>query len=398
MWKRLLVPVTVVAAMLTATIPASARGKSGITPYDWVVQYGTSFNDETRAVAVDPTGDVIVAGITLDGAPGRVSSSRDGFVRKYRPSTTGALLLWHQRFGTLADDVVFDVAVDQNRNVYVVGQTMGALGAQLAGYSDAFVRSYDPAGVVRWTRQFTSEEAVEEGARGVAVGPSRLVRVVGALGSDAFLRTFSGDDGSVVGEDRFPYGPDARAFRVAASGTATAEQVFVAGGAAAGTFVRRYDNGRAPVTTFLGLGSDVLSPYALDVAAGRDSVYLASFIDRPGGQRDAYVVRLDPVGLTEVWADATRTAGDDAALGVAIDTDGRARVVGSMGGDAFVRTYGPASATPLSVARFGTASGDEAAGAAVHGAALYVAGTTWGKFGGTTGKTGQDGFLARFGI
>jgi hypothetical protein len=69
-----------------------------------------------------------------------------------------------------------------------------------------------------------------------------------------------------------------------------------------------------------------------------------------------------------------------------------------MGGDAFVRTYGPASPAPLSVWRFGTASGDEAAGAAVHGGALSVAGTTWGKFGATTGKTGQDGFLARFGI
>lgn len=394
MWKRLLVPVTVVAAMLSVAVPASARGRSG-SPYDWVVQYGTSFKDETRAVAADPAGDVVVAGVTFDGAPGRVPTSRDGFVRKYRPSATGAALLWYQRFGTLADEEVFDVAVDQNGFVYVVGQTMGSLGASLGGHMDPFVRSYDANGGLRWTRQFTSQEASEEGARGVAVGPSGLIHVVGALGSDAFLRAFT-VAGSVVGEDRFRLGPDARALAVATAGTAGAERVFVAGAAAAGTFVRRYDSGRATATMFLQLGSGILWQDALALAAGPDSVYVAGAVGRPDQTRDGYVVRLDS-SLNQMWAALAGVGGDDAALGVAVDAAGRARVVGSAGGDAFVRTYGPASATPLAVLRFGTSSGDEATGAAVHGSALYVAGTTWGKFGGSTGKTGQDGFLARFG-
>ena len=236
---------------------------------------------------------------------------------------------------------------------------------------------------------------MEEWAHGVAVGPSGLVHVVGALGDDAFLRSFTAT-GSVAGADRFRIGPDARAWRVAAAGSAGAESVFVLGAAAAGTFVRRYDNGSAVATTFLQLGSDFVWQDALGLAAGGDSVYVAGALGRPDGQRDAYVVRLDP-SLAQLWADVPRATGDDTALGVAVDGAGRARVVGSVGGDGFVRTYGPASSTPLAAWRFGSAAGDEATDAVVSGSALFVAGTTWGKFGGTTGKTGQDGFLARFG-
>jgi len=95
-----------------------------------------------------------VAGQTAQAPPNRayVLGFSIGFLRKFSDDGTE---LWSRQFGTPGAVLATGVTVDSAGNSYVVGQTEEALPGQTSfGRSDAFIRSYDPNGNQRWTRQF----------------------------------------------------------------------------------------------------------------------------------------------------------------------------------------------------------------------------------------------------
>src|SRR5207247_2598694 len=138
-------------------------------------------------------------GIYLTGSTSGVfpgSQSSGGlFVRKYDSAGND---VWTRQFGSFGSDQATGIAADAS-GVYVSGFTAFALAGQTnAGGQDAFVRSYDAAGNVRWTRQFGT--AATDQATGIAIGPSGLY-VSGfttgtfagqssAGGQDAFVRKY----------------------------------------------------------------------------------------------------------------------------------------------------------------------------------------------------------------
>ena len=62
---------------------------------------------------------------------------------------------WAKQFGTSYPDDANGLTIDPAGNLFVVGQTSGALSGQTnAGMIDAFLRRYTPAGDLVWTRQF----------------------------------------------------------------------------------------------------------------------------------------------------------------------------------------------------------------------------------------------------
>src|SRR5688572_6704340 len=72
---------------------------------------------------------------------------------------SAASVIWTAQFGTREADEADAVAVDPAGNLYVAGQTFGALpGHTSEGMIDAFLRRYDAHGVEIWTRQFGSSE------------------------------------------------------------------------------------------------------------------------------------------------------------------------------------------------------------------------------------------------
>jgi hypothetical protein len=164
----------------------------------WTRQFGSSDFDDASGVAVDTGGNVLVAGTTDGTLPGQTSAGGfDAFVRKYDAAGT---LLWTRQFGSSSFDDAFGVAVDTGGNVLVAGYTNGALPVQTsAGGFDAFVRKYDSAGTLLWTRQFGS--SMYDAATGVAVDPGGNVLVAGYIGGvlpgqtsagsrDAFVRKY----------------------------------------------------------------------------------------------------------------------------------------------------------------------------------------------------------------
>jgi len=131
---------------LWASSPDAATGKN---PY---------------AIAVDPGGDVVVAGTRWLGV-----NQNELFTAKYSPA---GLLLWEQGLQVGLMDRAFGVATDQAGNAYVTGdsatvyQTSGAS----TGYTYAFLTAkYDPAGGLLWSRTEPRPEQSLGGALAVAV-------------------------------------------------------------------------------------------------------------------------------------------------------------------------------------------------------------------------------------
>jgi hypothetical protein len=87
---------------------------------------------------LDASGNVYVAGETFGALPGQKSAGLyDAYVRKY--DSAGAEH-WTRQLGAGSNDYGFSVSVDGSGSVYLAGYTDGALpGQSFAGYYDAFI-------------------------------------------------------------------------------------------------------------------------------------------------------------------------------------------------------------------------------------------------------------------
>ena len=183
------------------------RGDAYLRKYDsdgnelWTRQFGSQLLDEANNVAVDAAGNSYVSGIAWGPLRGQDHlGGRDGFVKAYDSNGNE---LWTHQIGTPGWDVATGVAVDDSGNVYVVGDTHETLPGQTnAGRFDAYLRKYDSAGSEVWTRQFGSQHF--DLAWDVSVDADGNLYVVGwtrgtlpgqtHLGDyDAFVRMYDAD-------------------------------------------------------------------------------------------------------------------------------------------------------------------------------------------------------------
>jgi hypothetical protein len=131
----------------------------------WTNQFGTSGQDEARAIATNRTStEVYVTGITYGSFPGHTNAGiNDVFVRMYAQHHE----TWTRQFGTGGRDETNGIAWDLS-GVYIAGNTTDTLPNQSSmGGSDAFVRKYDVTGNEVWTKQFGTASA--EYAQAIAV-------------------------------------------------------------------------------------------------------------------------------------------------------------------------------------------------------------------------------------
>src|SRR5436190_13593029 len=148
-------------SFVVSSVPADAQ------TIEWVRQFGTSRRDEGLAVAKGPSG-VYVTGHTVGVFAGESSAGLndiDAFLTRYDELGNAS---WTRQFGsaTVAQDYGTGVVTDQT-GIYIVGWTDGALqGETSSGSTDAFIRKYDSAGNVVWTRQFGTIN--QDAALGVA--------------------------------------------------------------------------------------------------------------------------------------------------------------------------------------------------------------------------------------
>jgi hypothetical protein len=282
----------------------------------WTRQFGTSDEDYFAAVAVDWGGNVIVVGWTFGDMAGAGLGNGDAVVRKYAPNGS---VLWTRQFGSSGNDQAFGVAIDSIDNVFVVGHTWGAMSGANKGQKDAFVRKFNSAGVVEWTRQFGT--VFSDAATGVAVDGTGAAIVVGYTGGvlygtnyggdDAFFRRYTGG-GALVRTRQFGTAGSDQANGVSVG---PANSFFIVGttdGNLAGAlgaedaWLRKYSS--ADVQAFTRQFGTPQSDGGQTVAAGATGqIYVGGWTSGAmasinQGFTDAYVRRLDSSGYPE-WTD-----------------------------------------------------------------------------------------------
>jgi hypothetical protein len=212
----------------------------------WAQRVGGSGADYLSSVAVDGTGNVIVAGQFSGTTTGLESpainptsnGSSDGIVIKYNASGGSQ---WAQRIGGSSVDYLRAVAVDGSGNVVVVGTFAGtttglsspASNVTSGGYYDAVVVKYNASGESQWAQRFggsggdhLNSVAVDGSGNVLAVG--RFNGVTSGLSSPASNITSSGSsDGIVVKYDAS--GASQWAHGVGGDGVDTIEQLHVRG-------------------------------------------------------------------------------------------------------------------------------------------------------------------------
>ena len=163
----------------------------------WASYLGGGHNDAAYGVAIDPSGDAWLAGLTLSAdfpMHGGFDTSYggggvpDAFVARFTPSGT---LAWTSYLGGSARDIAYAIAIDSTGDAWVTGETSstdfpvpGGFQTSKAGGRDAFVAMIAPAGTLAWATYLGGGGA--ESGSGIAIDSTGDAWVTGSTASANF--------------------------------------------------------------------------------------------------------------------------------------------------------------------------------------------------------------------
>jgi hypothetical protein len=319
---------------------------------EWTRQWGTGSSDYSYGVSADALGNVFVSGFTQSSLGGPHSGETDAFVSAF--SSLGELK-WHRQIGTPAGEVSRGLAVDGLGNVYVGGDSPGAVAGPSAGSTDVFIRKYDSSGDSAWTRQLGSASYDE--CWSVAADMLGNVFVGGRTGGSLASANLGGNDAFVAKYD------------------------------SVGNLQWTHQFGTSGSENALGLTAD-----------GLGHVYVSGLTNGNlggpnAGGYDIFLRKLDNDGTT-VWSQQFGTSGDDIGNSVSADALGNVfvggRTTGNLGGvlvgdrDAFVAKY-DASGNLAWTRQLGSSAFEENMSVSADGlGSVYFSGRTNGALDGVS--------------
>jgi hypothetical protein len=128
----------------------------------WTVHFGGDGEDVAHAVAFDPAGNLVIAGLfsgtmTIGTIQLEAKGSDDAFIAKLDAQGKP---LWARAIGGTDSDAAHDLALDADGSIYVTGSFKGKLPVneqttlQSKGNEDVLLLALGPDGDVRWSQQF----------------------------------------------------------------------------------------------------------------------------------------------------------------------------------------------------------------------------------------------------
>ena len=358
----------------------------------WSKRFGGGSYDSAQAVAMDRSGNVLVAGsfektVDFGGGPLTSTGTPDIFLAKYDANGTH---VWSRRFGGVGSATAWSLVVDGSGNALLVGEFSGTadFGGGLltsAGNTDIVVAKYSPSGTHLWSKRFGG--AGYDNAWAVAVEDGGNAVVAGAFeGTVDFgggpLTSAGSGDGFVARYDAA--GAPLWSKRLGGSGDDRARAVSVDRGGnvvVAGEFLGTADFGGGPLTS-----------------AGSSDAFVARY-DSKGAH--LWSKRLGGTGTDSAWAVATTVSGTLLLAGDFSDSVdfGGGGLTSAGSSDVFVAEYA-AGGTHLWSKRFGGIGADTAEAVAIDGTGnAFITGDFNGSvdFGGgpliSTGR--EDGFVLK---
>jgi hypothetical protein len=295
----------------------------------WTRMLGSAGTASGASLALNPGGGVTVVGTTnADLTPTAVANgNQDSFATRYDASGTQ---VWTTQIQTLNKNQAAAVSVDASGNVYIGGQTTGAIGKGQVkiGGSDAYVIKLDNKGKVAYQQQFgtTGNDTVSA----TALTASGDLLVASVQNGQAILSKYTGGDATKPAVWQMSLGDLQNGGTI--SGLAVAGgKIYVSGSTQNGAL-------NAPVAKASSGGSDAFVFAATDngtgVTADHVSYLGTSAIDKGGA------VTVGPDGTvyltgstTGTFAGQIRNAKDTNNMFVAaLAADGSAKWVRQYGG------------------------------------------------------------------
>jgi hypothetical protein len=279
---------------------------------------GGTASDYGSCIAVDPSGNIYVAGIstsfdltTVNPIQGSLAGLTDAFVAKI---DSGNRLVYSTYLGGGALDAATGLAVDGSGNVYVTGltssldfHTVNPIQPNHGGGGfDAFAMKLNPAGTKAIYATYLGGSGEDRAFR-VALDSSGSAYITGDTDSTNF---------PVVSAAQRRLGGTADAFvsKLSPSGTELVYSTYLGGsGIDGGAAITVDATGNASVCGF------TVSP---------NFPVSNPFQQMPGGHYDAFVTKLTPSGSSFSYSTFLGGSGIDSAFGIASDSAGNSYVMG----------------------------------------------------------------------
>lgn len=281
--------------------------------WNWVVPaVGPSF-DESRSLAMFPSGDLMVGGVFSDSlmfGTQRVTAFGNYDIVTARYNSKGRFI-GGLNYGSFDADDAQSVVVDKNGNYYVAGSfsTEASVATELIealdpGSTDMFIAKFNTIGILQWVKVFGST-TYDEGAPYIAVDSLGAVYVAGGFGgtaefgtrkvisggkSDAFVAKMSANGDFIWVQG---WGSTENDMATAVSVSPNGDRIYVSG-----TFIGNVSFGNATYESF----------------ANKMDFFVRAF-DANGGAR---------------WAKRIGYSGDDRIIASTTQTDGKLVLTGAI--------------------------------------------------------------------
>jgi hypothetical protein len=295
---------------------------------------GGSDFDGANSIALDSSGNVIVAGSTSSTnfpTANAFQSARPGpiaaFVSKLNP--TGMQLLYSTYLGGAGTDFATGVALDASGRVLVTGSTnssnfptsSGAFQAAFGGGgNDAFIAKVDTTQSGTASLLFSTYlggSSVDE-ANAIAVDAAGFAFVTGMTHSANFPTANAFQSACASCTQNINPGPDAFVSKLNADGTALVYSTFLGGNSG-----NSFDIGRAIAVDSIGNAH-----VAGWTASSNFPITAGAFQTSFRGAEDAFVTKLDAAGSALLYSSFIGGSDFDVATGIALDSSGNAYLTG----------------------------------------------------------------------
>ncbi len=149
-------------------------------------QFGTDKRDYCRDFKIDKNGNIFICGYTMGNLGRENIGLTDAFFAKY--SKQGKLLkIW--QFGTNQYDDVNCLLIDKNKNIYLAGTSFGNIVSENKGKEDVFLMKLDKGWNIIWEKQYGTVSWDEAWYIELIKSDTELV-ISGSGNPDAYLRLY----------------------------------------------------------------------------------------------------------------------------------------------------------------------------------------------------------------
>ena len=150
----------------------------------WRTQLGSVTLDDNWGVAVDQDSNVFIGGNTKGDFGGQNASSGGEYDAWLAKLDENGEEEWVAQFGTTDYDFLWDIETDSQGNLYATGWTLGDLEGENAGSYDSWLVKYDSHGNQQWIQQFGSSGDDAPFADGIEIDSHDNIYLTGYTDGD----------------------------------------------------------------------------------------------------------------------------------------------------------------------------------------------------------------------